>query len=117
MESLIIIGFFVFFLSILAFGIGSAVKSKFDETEKNKKNDSLPISEKSVKITSRRTYVSGGGKFNAHTTYYATFEIVETKERLEFQIPSDKYGLMSENDLGELTFQGTRFHNFQRTLQ
>jgi Protein of unknown function (DUF2500) len=117
MADLIIIVFFIFFFSILAFGIGSAVKSKFDEVEKTKKNDSLPISEKPVKITSRRTYVSGGGKFNAHTTYYVTFEIVETKERLEFEIPSDKYGLMAENDLGELTFQGTRFNKFQRMLQ
>lgn len=49
------------------------------------------------------------------TTYYATFQ-VESGDRLELAIPSSQYGYLAEGDRGRLTFQGTRFLSFERTL-
>ena len=50
---------------------------------------------------------------SSSTVYYATFE-VETGNRLEFRIPNSEYGMLSEGDNGELTFQGTRYKGFER---
>ena len=47
------------------------------------------------------------------TTYYATFQ-VESGDRMELVIPSSQYGYLTEGDRGRLSFQGTRFLNFER---
>lgn len=47
------------------------------------------------------------------TTYYATFQF-ESGDRLELQIPRERYGYLVEGDRGQLTFQGTRFLDFTR---
>ena len=48
------------------------------------------------------------------TTYYATFQ-VESGDRMELAILGSQYGYLTEGDTGRLTFQGTRFLNFERT--
>lgn len=59
--------------------------------------------------------VSGGHGFttSSTTTYYVTFE-VESGDRMEFTVPQSQYGYIAEGDYGKLTFQGTRFLDFQR---
>ena len=47
------------------------------------------------------------------TSYYATFE-VESGDRMEFHISGKEYGMLAEGDIGKLTFQGTRYHGFER---
>ena len=47
------------------------------------------------------------------TSYYVTFE-VESGDRMEFRVPGREYGMLAEGDLGKLTFQGTRYHSFER---
>lgn len=48
-----------------------------------------------------------------HTTYYMTFQ-VQSGDRMELQVDSTDYGLLIEGDRGFLTFQGTRYLDFQR---
>ena len=50
---------------------------------------------------------------SSSTTYYATFQ-VESGDRMELKVPSDQYGMLVEGDRGRLSFQGTRFLNFER---
>ncbi|MFF2877801.1 DUF2500 domain-containing protein [Gottfriedia sp. NPDC057991] len=50
---------------------------------------------------------------HSSTHYYVTLE-VESGDRIEFQIDGFIYGQLVENDTGKLTFQGTRFINFER---
>ena len=59
--------------------------------------------------------VTGGHGFttSSTTTYYVTFE-VESGDRMEFTVPQSQYGYIAEGDYGKLTFQGTRFLDFQR---
>ena len=47
------------------------------------------------------------------TNYYTAFEF-ESGDRLEFHISGDEYGLLSEGDIGKLSFQGTRYLGFER---
>lgn len=51
-----------------------------------------------------------------HTTstrYFATFQ-VESGDRMELQMNGQDYGMLVEGDRGRLTFQGTRYLDFQR---
>lgn len=54
------------------------------------------------------------GHTSTSTTYYATFE-VPSGDRMEFKVGSREYGMLVEGDAGKLTFQGTRYHGFERT--
>ena len=88
--------------------------------EWNKNNHSPKLSVP-AKVVSRRTDVShhhhhqGNGMYHTHTatSYFATFQ-VESGDRIEFLVSGTEYGMLAEGDSGELTFQGTRYPNFQR---
>ena len=56
-----------------------------------------------------------GNMHHSHssTTYYVTFQF-ESGDRLELEIPHDRFGYLVEGDKGKLTFQGTRFLEFER---
>ncbi|WHY64639.1 DUF2500 domain-containing protein [Neobacillus sp. SuZ13] len=65
-------------------------------------------------VVSKRLQVSGGGGDHSSSTwYYATFQ-VESGDRMEFSVGGREYGLLAEGDVGELQFQGTRYHGFTR---
>ena len=68
-----------------------------------------------VRVADKRTHVWGGGTHHAsaNTSYYITFEF-ENGERQEFMVPDRVYGQTASGDTGTLTWQGTRFHDFQR---
>ncbi|MFR0779842.1 MAG: DUF2500 domain-containing protein [Zhenhengia sp.] len=51
---------------------------------------------------------------SSSTKYYVTFEF-ESGDRLELHVASNEYGYLVEGDMGKLTFQGTRYKNFERT--
>ncbi|MGF9713218.1 DUF2500 domain-containing protein [Paenibacillus sp. JMULE4] len=67
-------------------------------------------------VVSKRTRVSGGEHTSAHTSYYVTFEF-DQGERREFHVRPGDYGLLAEGDQGQLSYQGTRFLEFQRSRQ
>ena len=63
-----------------------------------------------------RNHNSGVDNMHHHTsstTYYATFQ-VESGDRMELAVRDREYGLLVENDIGKLTFQGTRYLGFER---
>ena len=74
-------------------------------------------------IIAKRTNVSrhrhGGANSHHHyhtsTTYYVTFQ-VESGDRMEFHISGQEYGLLIEGDHGNLSFQGTRYLGFERSI-
>ena len=84
-------------------------------------NNKSPVLSVSAKVVAKRTEVSRSSKMGADgvstnsssTWYYATFE-VESGDRMEFPMQGKVYGLMAEGDRGKLTFQGTRFLEFER---
>jgi hypothetical protein len=60
---------------------------------------------------------SGVHGFHTHydTLYYVTFQ-VESGDRMEFRLSGREYGMIVEGDRGRLTFQGTRYLSFERTV-
>ena len=69
-------------------------------------------------VTSKRTDVthhhSSTSTF-ASTRYYVTFQ-VESGDRIELNVTGYDYGMLAEGDRGRLSFQGTRFLGFERTM-
>ncbi len=81
-------------------------------------NNKQPVLTVAARLVSKRTNTSHHHhNDNMHSTtstsYYATFE-VESGDRMEFHISGKEYGMLAEGDLGKLTFQGTRYHSFER---
>ncbi len=49
------------------------------------------------------------------TSYYVTFQ-VDSGDRMEFKISGSEYGVLLEGDSGKLSFQGSRYINFEREI-
>lgn len=102
--------FFIIIVGIILFSIFKGIS----EWSNNNKQPRLNVP---AVVVSKRTQVrSGGGNDHHHTStrYYITFQ-VESGDRMEFSIHGREFGQLAEGDIGELTFQGTRFHTFTRT--
>lgn len=77
-----------------------------------------PVIAVEATIISKRIQVSHHvhGEMHHHytnTIYFITFEL-SNGDRLEFKVPGNQYGLLMEKDKGALTYQGSRFKDFQR---
>jgi hypothetical protein len=85
-------------------------------------NNQQPVLTVPARVVTKRTALSvyshmQGANNNfgtrSSTSYFATFEF-STGDRKEYSLSASQYGLLAENDVGQLTFQGTRFKNFAR---
>lgn len=83
-------------------------------------NNRQPILSVRAKVVTKREHTSNSSGMNnsqhihsSSTFYHVTFE-VESGDRMELQINGSEYGLLAEGDVGKLTFQGTRYKNFER---
>ena len=94
---------FIIVFGIIIFGIFSSIKQGI-------KNNNSPLLTVPAKVVSKRIYVRGE---HSHTTYYVTFE-VQSGDRMELRVDGDEYGMLVEEDLGLLSFQGTRYVSFER---
>lgn len=106
----------IFFIVIFGVFIFTAVKG----IGQWHSNNQQPVLTVAAKLVSKRSNVSRHNHNNndhvhstTSTTYYATFE-VESGDRMEFHISGKEYGMLVEGDIGKLTFQGTRYQNFER---
>lgn len=90
---------------------------------KNNNSPRLTVFAKVVTKRSNTVYNNIGnagdptGQHGFHTTYsteyFVTFE-VESGDRIEFLVSGSEYGILAEGDQGKLTFQGTRYLEFDR---
>ena len=100
----------IFSLAIFGLAFGIIISRIVKEGKTNKKNNASPRLTCEATVVTKRTQVRGD---HAHTTYFATFQFA-SGDRLEMQIPHDRFGYLVEGDKGKLTFQGTRYLDFQR---
>ena len=78
------------------------------------KNNHSPKLTVPVTVVAKRSDVDRGIEtMHTFTSYYVTFQ-VESGDRMEFEVSDMEYGMLAEGVSGELTFQGTRYLNFQR---
>ena len=106
----------IFFIVIFGIFIFTAVKG----IGQWHSNNQQPVLTVVAELVSKRTNVSRNNHHNnehmnstTSTSYYATFQ-VESGDRMEFYISGKEYGMLVEGDIGKLTFQGTRYKNFER---
>ena len=88
---------------------------------KNNNSPRLTVSARIVAKRQNTTYhnqPNAGDTSGAHgyhttssTTYYVTFQ-VESGDRIEMSVSGSEYGNLTEGDEGKLTFQGTRYLQF-----
>ena len=88
---------------------------------KNNNSPHLTVSARIVAKRQNTTYhnqPNAGDTSGAHgyhttssTTYYVTFQ-VESGDRIEMFVSGSEYGKLTEGDEGKLTFQGTRYLQF-----
>ncbi|WP_405113508.1 DUF2500 domain-containing protein [Paenibacillus sp. FSL K6-1217] len=83
------------------------------------RNNNAPLQSIPARIVSKRTEVrqqqsqEDSLSSRTSTTYYLTYE-AEDGVRREFKVEGQEYGMSAEGDQGILTYQGTRYHGFQR---
>ncbi|WP_410515179.1 DUF2500 family protein [Paenibacillus sp. BR2-3] len=81
------------------------------------RNNSSPMLTVPARIVSKRSEIrqqqDEGISSRTTMTYYLTFEVPDGV-RMEFKVDGQEYGMSAESDRGSLTYQGTRYHGFQR---
>ncbi len=104
-------------LFVLGFGCVVAVFIRgIIEWNKNNHSPRLTVP---ARVVARRTSFShhpGAGENAAphtSTSYFVTFEF-DSGDRQEFHLNGRDYGQLAEGDVGLLTFQGTRYLDFER---
>ena len=107
--------FFLVFFLVFGMILVSVIKG-VGQWNQNNNSPRLTVP---VTVVSKRTNVSHHHHAGEHhhsttsTTYYVTFQ-EESGDRMELRLGGSQYGLIVEGDRGLLTFQGTRFLNFER---
>lgn len=111
--------FAIIFIAFLAVCI-AAVGKGIGEWNKNNQSPRLTVF---AEIVSRRVDVTYHHHMDENnmwanhssTWYYITFQVA-SGDRMEFLVSGKEYGMLSEGDKGELTFQGTRYLSFKRAI-
>lgn len=116
-------GIFIFiFVLVFVFIFGTIIVRSIQGAQQWHKNNESPVLTVDATMVTKRAdvhhYHNDSGIDNMHhesttTTYYVTFE-VDSGDRMEFKIHEKEYGMLVENDRGNLTFQGTRYLGFER---
>ncbi|BCJ93705.1 hypothetical protein acsn021_12740 [Anaerocolumna cellulosilytica] len=111
----------VFFGFIFVFGM--MIYSLVQKAKIENKNNKSPILSVEAKVVTKRTDVTHHNHNNMNnntmhhsssTRYYVTFQ-VDSGDRIEFAVSGNEYGMLVEQDMGKLTFQGTRYLGFAIT--
>ena len=116
-------GFEIMFFLVFALVIGVFLVTIVRGIGQWHKNNQPPRLTVDATVVAKRTNVSrhhhhnGAGHMghtSTSTTYFVTFQ-VESGDRMELRMDGYQLGLLVEGDRGKLTFQGTRYLNFERT--
>jgi hypothetical protein len=115
-----------FFVAIFVVVIGVFVMVIVKGLKEWSDNNQQPVLTVPAKVVTKRTNLSVSSDFNntgsnnsfnhgtsSSTSYFATFEF-SSGDRKEFKLSASQYGLLAEDDTGDLTFQGTRYQGFHR---
>ena len=115
--------FQIMFGLVFVLTIGSFIVIAVKGISQWNKNNRSPRLTMPATIVAKRTNISrhrhsGANGYHHHTTsttYYVTFQ-VESGDRMELHVAGHEYGLLAEGDKGNLTFQGTRYLGFERSI-
>ena len=90
------------------------------------RNNNSPRETVEARVVTKRMKVQGFGRAmtgsssamrtmggSTYTHYFVTFEL-ENGRRMELGVKDSQFGMLAEGDRGTLTYQGTRYLEFQR---
>lgn len=110
LSTLVLILFILILILVVGIFLALIIKSLSVWTS----NNNAPIQDRFCKVIAKRIQLSGSSSnLNSNTSYFVTFEL-EDRSRMELWIGRQQFGYMVEGDIGNLTFQGTRFKEFER---
>lgn len=106
--STIVIICFIIIIGFILFMIGKNFKEWHT-------NNNSPILTVPATVVSKRKQTTSGEEYgySSYTAYYITFEI-DNQDSIEFNVNSIQYNQIYKGDYGDLTFQGTRYHRFNK---
>lgn len=103
--------FFFVFIAI----VGTFLYQILKKFLRRQKDDHSPVITVPACVTEKHTgKISRIGTAVKSTAYFAVFQ-TESGEKLEFQMQSSEYSLLTEKNKGNLKYQGTRYLGFERT--
>ena len=110
------------FTLVFVLVIGLFIYAVVQAIARKQKNDASPRLTVLARVVSRRQEVThharnmNDGVYHTSSTtrYFVTFQ-VESGDRMELEVDGSDFGMLAEGDEGRLSFQGTRFLDFQRT--
>ena len=110
------------FTLVFVLVIGLFIYAVVQAIARKQKNDASPRLTVLARVASRRQEVThharnmNDGVYHTSSTtrYFVTFQ-VESGDRMELELDGSDFGMLAEGDEGRLSFQGTRFLDFQRT--
>lgn len=110
------------FTLVFVLVIGLFIYAVVQAIARKQKNDASPRLTVLARVVSRRQEVThharnmNDGVYHTSSTtrYFVTFQ-VESGDRLELELDGSDFGMLAEGDEGRLSFQGTRFLDFQRS--
>lgn len=112
--------FLLVFFSIFALAFGTVIYAFINRLRHEKSNNNSPKITVPARVVAKRAEYNRRGystssslNYPYYTNYFATFE-VDGGDRMELCLSGGNYGLLVEGDIGNLTFQGTRFLSFER---
>jgi hypothetical protein len=104
----------IFFTVMFVFVFGMIIMTFAKGIKEEHKNNNSPRLTVMATVIAKRDQVSVHDHHrHTNTRYFVTFQ-VDSGDRMELQTSGSEYGMMIEGDSGKLTFQGTRFLNFER---
>ncbi len=116
--------FFILF-GVVVIIIAAQVIRGIAQWHRNNQSPQLTVP---ARVMTKRTSVShhqtpmAGDATGAHgymttrsAACYVAFQFSDG-ERLELRVPEAEYGLLAEGDAGQLSYQGTRYLSFERTV-
>ena len=81
-------------------------------------NNHAPRLTVEAKVVAKRTNIThfndGTDTTMVHFFFFFFTKKVEKRVRMEMNVRGSEYGMLAEGDVGKLTFQGTRYLNFER---
>jgi len=108
----------VFIGGMFLYVIVAITRGIADSARQRRYDDQQPLLSRDARVVGKRLSTAGvhGMQGSTRTSYFVTFEIRDTGERLELPVSGIEYGGLAEGDGGSLRTQGSRYHGFTRAL-
>lgn len=108
--------FLVLILAVGALVIGGIVYAVVKNlSRKTISSQSAPELTTAAAVVTKREQHGSSIYHPASSQYFVTFQF-PSKDRMEFQVSSENFGMLVEGDVGRLTFRGTQYIRFEREL-